>query len=305
MCYYYLESDTGNPYVDEFASANQGLAPQLVPLTPEAMAAENVDSSDELAWGVQMAEKRLEFLAKVKAEKEHEEQEKARVKEQERERLVSGLTGGHPKSTARRTSSSHPHSGSSTRPKKEKRSRVERDGKCFFRLTTPSADGGTTALSPSGFSLRNHDLDGNSLSPYSHSQSGAQHSRRGTTRRSASDSYHLPPAGWPKKSLVENAFQLALTTDPLADSGEEDEDARCDYSELTIGATLPSGIFTRATVYRLHVVNRLRGRDPTPDVDERDLTTASTPINIMRSHSKGQDMSASPDTTPPGQRRFY
>jgi len=31
---------------------------------------------------------------------------------------------------------------------------------------------------------------------------------------------------------VDNAFQLALTTDPLADSGEEDEDARCDYSEL-------------------------------------------------------------------------
>ena len=30
---------------------------------------------------------------------------------------------------------------------------------------------------------------------------------------------------------MENAFQLALTTDPLADSGEEDEDARCDYSK--------------------------------------------------------------------------
>ena len=30
---------------------------------------------------------------------------------------------------------------------------------------------------------------------------------------------------------MDNAFQLALTTDPLADSGEEDEDARCDYSE--------------------------------------------------------------------------
>lgn len=31
---------------------------------------------------------------------------------------------------------------------------------------------------------------------------------------------------------MDNAFHLALTTDPLADSGEEDEDARCDYSEL-------------------------------------------------------------------------
>jgi hypothetical protein len=38
---------------------------------------------------------------------------------------------------------------------------------------------------------------------------------------------------------VDNAFQLALTTDPLADSGEEDEDARCDYSELCKDAMVP------------------------------------------------------------------
>jgi len=135
LCYHYLESNTGNPYADEFASTNLGLAPQLMPLTPEATAAENVDTSEELAWGVQMAEKRLEFLAKVKTEKEQEEREKARVKEQERERLVSGLTGGHPKSTARRTSSVHPHPGSSSRPRKNGRasgSRTERDGRFFF-----------------------------------------------------------------------------------------------------------------------------------------------------------------------------
>lgn len=107
-----------------------------MPLTPEAVTAENVDTSEELAWGVQMTEKRQEFLAKVKAEKELEEREKARAKEQERERLVSGLTGGHPKSTARRTSSAHPTPGGSSRPRKEKRastSRAERDGRYFFR----------------------------------------------------------------------------------------------------------------------------------------------------------------------------
>ena len=38
---------------------------------------------------------------------------------------------------------------------------------------------------------------------------------------------------------MDNAFQLALTTDPLADSGEEDEDARCDYSELFDYVTPP------------------------------------------------------------------
>lgn len=268
LCYHYLESNTGNPYADEFASNNPGLAPQLVPLAPEAMTTENVDSSEELAWGVQMAEKRLEFLAKVRAEKEQEERDKAKAKEQERERLVSGLTGGHPKSNAQRTSSVHP--GSSSRSRKNKRatsSRVDRD-----------------ALSPSAHPLRNHELDGRPLSPYSRSQSGAHHPRRGTTMRSASDSYHLPPVGWPRRTLVDNAFQLALTTDPLADSGEEDEDARCDY------------------IFRLHAVNRLRGRAPTPEGEETDMSpSTSTPINIVR-HS---DMSASPDTTPPDQWRFY
>ena len=189
-----------------------------------------------------MTDKRQEFLAKVKAEKEQEELEKARAKEQERERLVSGLTGGHPKSTARRTSSAHPNSGSSSRSRKEKRassSRADRDGRCpFSRPLSPNPNRGAAALSPSAFSLRNLEQDGRFMSPYSHPQSGAHHPRRSTARRAASDTYHLPPAGWPKRTLVDNAFQLALTTDPLADSGEEDEDARCDYSEST--SALPS-----------------------------------------------------------------
>lgn len=109
----------------------------------------------------------------------------------------------------------------------------------LLRLIPPNANGRVTALSPSAFSLRNSELDGRPLSPYSHSQSTAHRPRRDTARRSASDSYHLPPAGWPRRTLVDNAFQLALTTDPLADSGEEDEDARCDYSELFDYVTPP------------------------------------------------------------------
>jgi len=71
------------------------------------------------------------------------------------------------------------------------------------------------------------------MPPYSHPQSGAHHSRRSTTKRSASDTYHLPPAGWQEGTLVDNAFRLTLTTDPLADPGEEGEDHCCDYSEST------------------------------------------------------------------------
>ena len=41
---------------------------------------------------------------------------------------------------------------------------------------------------------------------------------------------------------MDNAFQLALTTDPLADSGEEDEDARCDYSESTTAFAFLTGM---------------------------------------------------------------
>lgn len=241
LCFHYLECNTGNPYADEFALNNPGLAPQLVPLAPEAMTAENVDTSEELAWGVQMANKRLEFLDKVKTEREQEELKKAKAKEQERERLVSGFTGGHPKSAARRASSVHPHPGSSSRSRKSKHTlsaRAERDGGCFVLTSPPCADGLATASTSSALSLRNHGLDGSSMSPYPHSQNGTHHSRRNTTRRAASDSYHLPPVGWPRRTLVDNAFQLALTTDPLADSGEEDEDARCDYSGLHNDATL-------------------------------------------------------------------
>lgn len=43
---------------------------------------------------------------------------------------------------------------------------------------------------------------------------------------------------------MDNAFQLALTTDPLADSGEEDEDARCDYSESYNDAMLLTTILS-------------------------------------------------------------
>jgi len=79
--------------------------------------------------------------------------------------------------------------------------------------------------------------------------------------------YSLPSPGWPKRSLLDNAFQLALTTDPLADSDEEDEGSRRDY------------------IFRLHVVNRLRGRPPTPEPDEPDFApSASTPIDIVREH---------------------
>ena len=41
---------------------------------------------------------------------------------------------------------------------------------------------------------------------------------------------------------MDNAFQLALTTDPLADSGEEDEDARCDYSKSSNDAVIPAPV---------------------------------------------------------------
>jgi hypothetical protein len=141
LCFHYLESNTDNPFADEFATNNPGLSPLLRLLTHEAAATENVDTSDELAWGVQMAEKRLEFLAKVQAEKEQEERDKAKAKERERERLVSGLTGGHPKSAARRASSVHPHPGSSSRQRKGKlnsSSRVERDGGCSLDLFHPA-----------------------------------------------------------------------------------------------------------------------------------------------------------------------
>ena len=105
---------------------------------------------------------------------------------------------------------------------------------------------------------------------------------------------------------MDNAFQLALTTDPLADSGEEDEDARCDYSKLH-DDLYPLNQNTEppfVPVFRLHVVNRLRGRAPTPEIDETVTSSTPIPINIVR-HGDGQDRSATPDVTPPDQRMFH
>ncbi|CCM02787.1 uncharacterized protein FIBRA_04896 [Fibroporia radiculosa] len=61
----------------------------------------------------------------------------------------------------------------------------------------------------------------------------------------------LPPAAQPppQRSMLDQAWHVVMTTDPLEDSDDEypDESARLDY------------------VLRLRIISRLRGKDPTPE----------------------------------------
>ena len=68
LCYHYLESAADNasrnPFSDPHAS-HPNKIPPLVTLTQEEMELENVDSSEEVAWGEKMSLQRKEFQARM------------------------------------------------------------------------------------------------------------------------------------------------------------------------------------------------------------------------------------------------
>ncbi|OSD06055.1 hypothetical protein PYCCODRAFT_1464738 [Trametes coccinea BRFM310] len=66
---------------------------------------------------------------------------------------------------------------------------------------------------------------------------------------SAPPKYAPPAAEVPKRTMLEQAWHVSMTTDPLVDSDDEayaDENTRLDY------------------ILRLRIISRLRGKDPTP-----------------------------------------
>ncbi|KAI0335984.1 hypothetical protein GY45DRAFT_1342121 [Cubamyces sp. BRFM 1775] len=66
---------------------------------------------------------------------------------------------------------------------------------------------------------------------------------------SAPPKYAPPPPEAPRRTMLEQAWHVSMTTDPLVDSDDEayvDENTRLDY------------------ILRLRIISRLRGKDPTP-----------------------------------------
>ncbi|KAI0932399.1 hypothetical protein AcW2_001044 [Taiwanofungus camphoratus] len=83
--------------------------------------------------------------------------------------------------------------------------------------------------------------------------------------------YHTPRQPAPasvvsRRSMLEQAWHVVMTTDPLRDSDEEDfadENTRLDY------------------VLRLRIISRLRGKEPTPEPEP--LPTVPPPVNLHSS----------------------
>lgn len=98
LCYHYVESMsiTENPFADDYTKTHKGYCPKLIPLTPEEMALENVDTQEELAAGVAMTERRKDFLAKFKQASSAKITQKEKEKEREKERGVGSVSHGSP-----------------------------------------------------------------------------------------------------------------------------------------------------------------------------------------------------------------
>ncbi|KAH9898570.1 hypothetical protein C8Q73DRAFT_744483 [Cubamyces lactineus] len=82
--------------------------------------------------------------------------------------------------------------------------------------------------------------------PYRHSSSLPTYGR---PSYSAPPKYAPPPPEAPRRTMLEQAWHVSMTTDPLVDSDDEayvDENTRLDY------------------ILRLRIISRLRGKDPTP-----------------------------------------
>ncbi|PCH33484.1 hypothetical protein WOLCODRAFT_63957 [Wolfiporia cocos MD-104 SS10] len=86
LCYHYYEASSTNPFADEYANSHPEQVPELVPLTPEKAAEENVDPPDEREWGEHMTQTRKDFMAHKAREEEHDAELPADQRERARGR---------------------------------------------------------------------------------------------------------------------------------------------------------------------------------------------------------------------------
>ena len=77
LCYHYLEAPSHNPFDDDYSRSHPGKIPELVILTDEEVALENVDPTDEREWGDKMSRERKIFMANKDKELEADQQDGA------------------------------------------------------------------------------------------------------------------------------------------------------------------------------------------------------------------------------------
>jgi len=209
MFHYLSPPGTSNPFDDDYSRANPGKVPRMRNLTREEMAQENQDPPEEIDWGKKMSAQRGKFLKELVDEMENDKKKKKAPQ--------SG-----PLAVAPAPVISAQELAAIRRPRMNRNPPSASDG------SRGSSYGHEFSLPP----------------PPPPPPVMPQPTPMPRPHRI------LPPrdtSGDPQRSMLEHAWHVANTTDPLEDSDNEaDEHVRLDYNR------------------RLRVLSRLRGKAPTP-----------------------------------------
>ncbi|TFY82697.1 hypothetical protein EWM64_g1323 [Hericium alpestre] len=205
LIYHYHEAPSANPFDDDYSRANEGMAPKLVDLTPEEMALENVDTQEEKDFGIKMSQFRLDFLSK------NAQNPKPGEGSQEK-----GKKRGRPKAAEKAAEKTvkRQHSEMETIPQEADIDVEEREPR-RRRLS--------------------YTQQGESHDNFSHAPLGF--STPVVLTPDFPPRYRIPLDGridiGPQRTIVQQAWHVVSTVDPLADDDDEgiDEHSRYDYGK--------------------------------------------------------------------------
>ncbi|KAK0208552.1 hypothetical protein DFS33DRAFT_1304304 [Desarmillaria ectypa] len=241
--YHYLESPTGsNPFDDDYSRKHPNMAPYLRPLTQREASRENVDTEDEIIWGNMMSNQRNIFLHKLVSSMESDKKSKPAAPHfvpaaPEPTPSIGHRTGQEPSRDEAPFMFYVP--GREPTPSREVN---EQDPRHSRRHQTEPHQQNQPPVAPPQY-IRHRQ-------PPQQQQSLPRQHTIPIMPRSHTRTYSAPISRQEEgRSIVQQAFHMALNSDPLLDSDEEnaDDHLRVDYRR------------------RLDVLTRIRGRPPTPD----------------------------------------
>ncbi|KAF7982037.1 hypothetical protein HWV62_30300 [Athelia sp. TMB] len=273
LMHHYLEGpSTPNPFADEHARTHPGRVPWLHRLEPGEK--ENIDTKEEVVWGRAMSARREEFLKRLMAGGDEK---------RGKEKPTAGNGTGSASGAATPTSAVVESISASTsvrEPTRERDRERERERERGEREREKEKEkekenqrergrGEERAREGERERLRHRAVlpNGEREKPFLHYVPPKREERhrdypptRPRHTHSRHNSGHSVSA--PRRSLLQHAWQVVSTTDPLLDSDEEMLDetelVRQDYQQ------------------RLRVINRLRGRSPTPPPEQEEAPPPDT-----------------------------
>ncbi|KAH0590497.1 hypothetical protein H2248_000644 [Termitomyces sp. 'cryptogamus'] len=288
LCYHYLESSVENnddDYDDDgptnpFADSRRGNIPIIVHLSDTEMTQENVDSEEEKILAEKLVTQRLDIL-KTQGAKElskHSKMSNLRINgvgdgDKESAPTREGVKLKIKRSVVKQAIGTKERETSSAVRNSKFREENDRD----LSLPVPDTDEEYSLIDPGRAKnqppqnkhphhpqsqLRSH-IQSRHISSETEARETTRHHHRPrySPYQSSPSSFHVVPAqdrhtrygqrlSTPPRSMLEQAWHIVTTTDPLLDSDEEgaDEHLRHDY------------------IQRLKVINALRRKEPTPEL---------------------------------------